>query len=179
MRHRRGGYGRRCAAADRDEEAERVAELAGIAGVEAAESGEDDGVRFGRVGHGEVVDVLVGQERFAVGVAWRARAEGAVLMLEDGLFHEGDAADAPFGDGKIIDEMTLGKVARVQVGAGGGDEFGEVAGAFGADGEEFKVRTERPESGTVWHEMGSFGKGVFHGGRSIEVRVRMKLAAGC
>jgi len=126
----------RVAAAERKQEAQGGAEFARVAGVEAAESGEDNGVGFGGVRHGEVIDVLVGHEHVAVGVSGDERLEGAVLVLEDGLFHERDTKGSPFGEGEFIDEVALGEVAGLEVGAGFEDEVAKKVEAFCADGEE-------------------------------------------
>ena len=128
-------YGWGASATERNQEAQGSGELARVANFEASESGEDGGVTLRGVGHGEVVHVLMRFEEYAVLVFQGAGVEGDGFVFEDGLFHEGDAERAPFGDGEVIDEVTIGEVSWVEVGSGGLDEVAEPIGEFSADGE--------------------------------------------
>ena len=128
-------YGWGASATERNQEAQGSGELARVANFEASESGEDGGVTLRGVGHGEVVHVLMRFEEDAVLVFQGTRLEGDGFVFEDGFFHEGDAEGAPFGDGEVIDKVTLGEVSGVEVGSGGLDEVAEPIGEFGTDSE--------------------------------------------
>ena len=122
-----------------------------IAGIEAVEGGKNGGVGLRIVGHGQVIDVFVWHEPVAVGIFGDARAEGAGLVFEDRFFHEGDTGTAPPANGEVVDEVTLGEIAGLEVGTGGGDETSEPDDTFGSDGEDSEFPFEVSGAG-FWRE---------------------------
>jgi len=112
------------------------------------------------VGHGEVVDVFVRHEEAAIFVLWNAGTEAAALVLEDSLFHEGDAEASPFCDGEVVNEMAFAEIAGLVVGTGGSDEVAEPGDTFGADGVDAEFAFE--VGGVAFgHETSSFGEKFF------------------
>ena len=91
FRFNRLGFRRwwRVSAPERNQEAQGGAELSGIAGVKALERGKNGGMGFGRVRHGEVIDVFMRHEHVAFGIPADTRAEVAALVPGDRFFHEG------------------------------------------------------------------------------------------
>ena len=110
-----------------------------VAEFEIAEGGEDYGLAGGCVELREEIVVLHGFEELALVVFGIFGGEVSGFVVEDGAFHDEDAALTPLADGHFVDEVAFGEVAGFEVGAGGFDERAEKAGTLEGYGYEGEV----------------------------------------